>query len=118
MMPKLVAIFVFFLMTFTGFSAWTETNPDEEKGQGGKRTPFQKALSKGKEGRFQAVSMDREAVFILDTKEAHLWVFRATGSGFYTVYGGQVRPGTRAGEITDSSSLKLEKGQFSLPRGD
>ncbi len=117
-MKRSVTIFASLFLFLTGISPWAETGLGEGKGQGGQHTAFQKSLSKGKVGRFQAVRMDKDAVFILDTKEAHLWVFRATGSGFYKVYGGQVGPGVRTGEITDSSSIKLEKGPFSLPRED
>lgn len=124
-MHKSISILVGLFVILQGNLVWGEPDPAQEKSQR-EFTPrershqesleFRKSLSKGDVGRFQAVSMDNSAVFIVDTKQAHLWVFRATGSGFYLVYGGQIYPGLRVGEIIDSSSLKLQKGQFFTPR--
>jgi hypothetical protein len=124
-MHKSITILVSLFVVLQGNLVWAELKSEQEGRQGELKAKekayqeyveFQKSLSKGNVGRFQAVRMDDSAVFILDTKQAHLWVFGATGSGFHVVYGGQVYPGMRAGEIIDSSSLRIEKGQFFAPR--
>jgi hypothetical protein len=113
-MPKSILILVGFLVFFHGHLALAEV---QTKGERTASAPAAKQKAypgnvEGSVGRFQAVRMDDSAVVILDTKQAHLWVFGATGSGFYLVYGGRIHPGEKAGEIIDSSSLRFRKGQF------
>ena len=113
-MSKSILIFVGSLVFFHGHLALAEL---QTKGEKTTIAPAAKQKAdprnvRGSVGRFQAVRMDDSAVVILDTKEAHLWVFGATGSGFYMVYGGKIRPGEKAGEIIDSSSLRFKKGHF------
>ena len=56
---------------------------EEEKnmttGQALKRDMVKPDLQEGS-GRFQAVRMNNSTVFILDTKEGHLWVWIAQGT--------------------------------------
>ena len=113
-MPKTILFFVGFLVFFHGYSVLAERQTEGEKttialAAEQKANPHNLG---GNVGRFQAVRMDDSAVVILDTKQAYLWVFGATGSGFYLVYGGKIRPGEKAGEIIDSSSLRFKKGQL------
>lgn len=62
-------------------------------------------------GRYQAVRMDSNAVFILDTKEGHLWVWviqkdnRGRPSEFL-FYQGRVVPGSGMGELIDRTYKK------------
>lgn len=112
-MPRSILIFVGFLVLLHGSLAMAESQIEREK-TAIAAAAKQKAHSgnvRGSVGRFQAVRMDDSAVVILDTRQAHLWVFGATGSGFYLVYGGRIYPGEKAGEIIDSSSLRFEKGE-------
>ena len=113
-MPKSILILVGFLVLFHGNLALAEL---QAKGERTAIAPTAKQKSYpgnvgGSVGRFQAVRMDDSSVVILDTKQAHLWVFGATGNGFYLVYGGRIYPGEKTGEIIDSSSLRFKKGQF------
>ena len=67
---------------------------------------YQKPLSEGGVGRFQAVRMDSNAIFILDTMEGHMWVWviqqDSTGQpAEFLFYQGQVVPGSNMGEIID-----------------
>jgi hypothetical protein len=65
-------------------------------------------------GRYQAivfpgtVSTDADKVFILDTKEGHLWTWTkyqkiqgATEGGVYFTYQGKIRPGQRMGDLLE-----------------
>lgn len=62
-------------------------------------------------GRYQAVRMDSNAIFILDTKEGHLWVWviqkdnRGQPAEFL-FYQGKVVPGSRMGELIDRTYKK------------
>lgn len=62
-------------------------------------------------GRYQAVRMDSNAVFILDTQEGHLWVWviqkdtRGQPAEFL-FYQGQVVPGSSMGELIDRTYKK------------
>ena len=112
-MSKTILIFVGLLIFLHGHPALAEP---QTKGEKTAIVPTAKEKAYpynvgGSVGRFQAVRMDDSAVVILDTKHAYLWVFGATGSGFTLVYGGRIRPGEKAGEIIDSSSLRFKKGQ-------
>lgn len=114
MMPKSILIIVGFLVLLHGSLALAELQPKGEEtasAPAAKQKAYQGHM-KGGVGRFQAVRMDDSAVVIIDTMQAHLWVFGATGSGFYLVYGGRIHPGEKAGEIIDSSSLRFRKGQI------
>ncbi len=62
-------------------------------------------------GRYQAVRMDSNAIFILDTQEGHLWVWviqkdNSGQSAEFLFYQGKVRPGSRMGELIDRTYQK------------
>ena len=112
-MRKSVVILIVVFALFTGYGLWADSsrateqslrNPESEQISGPK-----KSSPRGGVGRFQAVRMDDKAVFILDTRRGHSWVFNVTGSGFYSVYAGQIHPGKKTGEVINSSSLKPQK---------
>ena len=65
-------------------------------------------------GRYQAVvipktgTMDADRVFILDTKEGHMWTWTqyqkvqgTTEGGRYLTYQGKVKPGQKVGDIIE-----------------
>jgi len=62
-------------------------------------------------GRYQAIKLDNTefalfSVFIIDTKEGHLWVsgVNKTGEIFSLHYMGKVRPGKKIGEVIEQES--------------
>ena len=62
-------------------------------------------------GRYQAIRMDSNAIFILDTKEGHLWVWviqkdNSGQSAEFLFYQGKVRPGSKMGELIDRTYQK------------
>lgn len=62
-------------------------------------------------GRFQAVRMNNNTVFILDTKQGHLWIWiiqsdKEGKSNEYILYQGQVFPGDNMGEIINRTYKK------------
>jgi len=72
---------------------------------------FIKSLSKDNTGRFQAVRMNNSSVFILDTKEGHLWIWITQAgkdgrSEEFLVYQGQAVPGSRMGDLIDRTKKK------------
>lgn len=112
-MRKSFVILVALFVILTAYGARAESsratkespkNPESREVKGSK-----KSSPRGGAGRFQAVRMDDKAVFILDTRRGHSWVFNVTGSGFYSVYAGQIHPGKKTGEVINSSSLKQQK---------
>ena len=54
---------------------------------------FNRSFSESGDGRFQTTKIDDTAIFIIDTKLGHFWVFR-TSPGPIVKYAGKVRPGT------------------------
>lgn len=76
------------------------------------------ALTEAQEvGRYQALSVDskeKPGVFILDTKEGHLWLWERGVRGeekdiFRIIYQGQVTPGKKIGVV-------IEKGRQKTPK--
>jgi hypothetical protein len=57
------------------------------------------------EGRFQACSMEEGLVFIIDTKEGHMWLWRPGTIGqpraMILMYQGQLCPGAQMGHVID-----------------
>jgi len=80
---------------------------------------FSEPLSGGSVGRYQAVRMDSNAIFILDTLEGHLWVWviQKDSSGQpaeFLFYQGRVTPGSNMGEIIDRTyKNRPERSDFS-----
>jgi hypothetical protein len=58
-----------------------------------------------KEGRFQACSIEEGLVFIIDTKEGHMWLWRPGTIGepkaIILMYQGQLCPGAQMGHVID-----------------
>ena len=72
---------------------------------------YMDASSDGIPGRYQAIRMDSNAIFILDTQKGHLWVWvnqkDNTGQpAEYLFYQGRVVPGSKMGEIIDRTYNK------------
>jgi hypothetical protein len=70
---------------------------------------YKQDLSKGaREGRFQACPVAREAVFIIDTKEGHMWLLQATDFGqaeeIYLIYEGRVCPVGKMGDVIERAA--------------
>ena len=54
----------------------------------------------GPVGRFQAIKFDSHDIFIIDTKEGHLWTWgTSTETGSVLIYEGRVMPGYASGDI-------------------
>jgi hypothetical protein len=71
-------------------------------------------------GRYQAVRMDSNAIFILDTQEGHLWVWiiqkdNSGQSAEFLFYQGKVRPGSRMGELIDRTYQKGSERSAPIP---
>lgn len=62
---------------------------------------FKKSFSKESIGRFQAIKLSNDAIFIIDTKEGHIWIWVSKGDR-HLIYEGQVFPGTKMGDIIES----------------
>jgi hypothetical protein len=60
-------------------------------------------LEKGGPGRFQAVRLDGSSVFVLDTRDGHLWVWAFGKAGGFITYQGRVFPGLEMGEVVEAS---------------
>ena len=85
-----------------------------------RKQDYKAFLSNGSEGRFQAVRMDSNAIFILDTKEGHLWVWviQKDSEGQpaeFMFYQGQVVPGSSMGELIDRTFKKRPGKSLSSP---
>ncbi len=70
---------------------------------------YKQDLSKGaREGRFQACPVAGEAVFIIDTKEGHMWLLKATDFGeaeeIHLLYEGRVCPGGKMGDVIERAT--------------
>jgi hypothetical protein len=55
----------------------------------------------GEAGRYEAIRMEGNAVFVLDTAEGHMWVMNVYDVRMNTIYFGKVRPGAKMGEVLD-----------------
>jgi hypothetical protein len=75
------------------------------------KSDYVDASSDGIPGRYQAIRMDSNAIFILDTQKGHLWVWvnqkDNTGQpAEFLFYQGRVVPGSKMGEIIDRTYNK------------
>lgn len=72
-------------------------------------------VSEYENGRYQAIRLDNNAVFLLDTKEGHLWVWviqkdsRGIPSEFL-FYQGMLIPGRNMGDLIERTYKKLNQG--------
>jgi hypothetical protein len=116
-----LALFTVIIMVFWNSPGWAQLSSEQEKRmeQLEKNQEIEKIISQGildfnksgtKEnvGRFQAVRLSNETIFIIDTKEGHLWVWLLNNEGTFLIYEGQLFPGTRMGDIIEKSE-KLKK---------
>ncbi|MFC1494654.1 hypothetical protein ACFL6W_05180 [Thermodesulfobacteriota bacterium] len=71
-------------------------------------------VSEYENGRYQAIRLDNNAVFLLDTKEGHLWVWviqkdnRGIPSEFL-FYQGMLIPGRNMGDLIERTYKKLNQ---------
>lgn len=108
-------------MVFLHSSGWAQLSSEQEKrikqleesqevekiiSQG--ILDFNKSSSKENVGRFRAVRLSNETIFIIDTQEGHLWVWLLTNEGTFLIYEGKLFPGTRMGDVIEKSD-KLKK---------
>ncbi|MGD2125668.1 MAG: hypothetical protein PVG99_06280 [Desulfobacteraceae bacterium] len=123
-MLKRMAVLSVLFVAFSANGVWAEKSSEAEKAEQHSKQPeapppseFYKPLSRGPVGRFQAVRVEDNSVFILDTKEGHYWIWGGSGSSgaVSLIYGGRVRPGKRMGEIIESLSLKPQEGRYLAP---
>ena len=59
------------------------------------------AIADSEIGRYQAIRMDDNVTFIIDTKEGHLWTWALKHRTAALFYCGRVKQGTRMMEIID-----------------
>jgi hypothetical protein len=92
-----------------GFGERTGTKTDSPP-MAGKRAQlaqvkgaFIESLEKGAGGRFQAVRLDGSSVFVLDTRDGHLWAWAFGKEGGFITYQGRVFPGLRMGDVIEAS---------------
>lgn len=69
-------------------------------------------LNNDKIGRYQAIRMDSNAIFIIDTKEGHLWVWviQKDSQGIpseFLFYQGKLVPGRNMGDLIDRTYKKF-----------
>ncbi len=104
--------------------SWNENQSTSEKGLmeleakdltlkslGNRRPAEGEGLPEEGIGRYQAVRMDSNAVFIIDTKEGHLWVWviQKDSEGQpaeFLFYQGKLMPGADMGELIDRTYKK------------
>jgi hypothetical protein len=65
---------------------------------------FRESVMDGENGRFSAVRIDGTSVFLLDTRQGHLWVWTFGEKGSFTAYQGQLVPGLKMGDIVGASA--------------
>jgi hypothetical protein len=90
---------------------FAEENKEYQKQLQQKAKDFKKSLSKGKAGRFQAIEiLGGGGVFILDTKEGHMWLWMQST----TYYEGFVYPGVKVGDVVNIEPIKPPPEGFIL----
>jgi hypothetical protein len=56
-------------------------------------------------GRYQAIPFTSNAIFILDTKSGHTWIWvyisKPDKNTYFLDYGGKLRPGAKMGDLID-----------------
>ena len=80
-----ISVFIIFSVIFCNL-AWSGTKSAAE---------FQKSLLNSKENRFQAINLTATSVFIIDSKEGHLWIFGASPQSTWLQYVGRLKPGEK-----------------------
>ena len=89
----------------------TKTEPEPEKRE---KKLVRPDVSDVENGRYQAIRLDNNAVFLLDTKEGHLWVWviqkdsRGIPSEFL-FYQGMLIPGRNMGDLIERTYKKLNQ---------
>jgi hypothetical protein len=89
----------------------TKTPPEPEKREKNLPRPD---VSEFENGRYQAIRLDNNAVFLLDTKEGHLWVWviqkdsRGIPSEFL-FYQGMLIPGRNMGDLIERTYKKVNQ---------
>ena len=73
------------------------------------RINFYNSVSVGPVGRFQAVKLTNSSVFIIDTKEGHLWAWSIHKMASGIVYQGQITPGEKMGDVIDRLLISIPK---------
>lgn len=78
------------------------------------KKPPRPDISEFENGRFQAIRLDNNAVFLLDTKEGHLWVWviQKDSKGIpseFLFYQGMLVPGKNMGDLIDRTYKKLSQ---------
>jgi hypothetical protein len=102
---------------------WEESKPSQDEDLIKKNGQNEKAPTKNVSvikdnikndtiGRYQAIRMDSNAIFIIDTKEGHLWVWviQKDSQGIpaeFLFYQGQVVPGQNMGDLIDRTYKKF-----------
>ena len=82
-----------------------EANKQHQKQLKRNAEHFRKSLIGGPPGRFQAIPINGStSIFILDTKEGHMWLW---GMG-QTLYEGFVYPGVETGDMINETKQKPE----------
>lgn len=109
------------------WKTWEATRSEQEKqlrdisGNGSTDSPVitpkklddeRNFISEKRAGRFQAIRMDSNAVFIIDSIKGHLWVWviQKDSSGQpseFLFYQGQVIPGLNMGDLVDRTYKKI-----------
>jgi len=84
-----------------------------EAGKKEKKMP-QPDVSEYETGRFQAIRMDNNAIFLLDTKEGHIWVWvtQKDKNGIpseFLFYQGMLIPGRNMGDLIDRTYKKMNQ---------
>jgi len=84
-----------------------------EAGKKEKKMP-QPDVSEYETGRFQAIRMDNNAIFLLDTKEGHIWVWvtQKDSNGIpseFLFYQGMLIPGRNMGDLIDRTYKKMNQ---------
>jgi hypothetical protein len=64
--------------------------------------------------RYQAIRLDENSVFIIDTEEGHLWLWgigEGRGSDVHSIlrYEGKLKPGRQMGDVLEMSSVRKKK---------
>jgi hypothetical protein len=116
-MPRSIFLLTVFVIVYAVAPAWAQLSPKQEKMvkqlEAGQEIDtrisqgvldFNKSGSKENVGRFQAVHLSNETIFIIDSQEGHIWLWLLNNEGSFLIYEGQLFPGTRMGEIIEKSN--------------
>ena len=109
-MHKSIAILITLFVILLVQSGWAAMTPEEARERAlqlRKQTQsnFPKPLVRGSVGKFQAIRMDENSVFILDTTEGHLWLWIIEKKKTKLLYQGKASIADKMGEILGESGL-------------